>query len=103
MGHQSHNEECEMFDPEFLNTPGDLQRKARAGRPQSERQVQINRDEGSSLRAIPLKSSEGREIKVGGKEEIRVHQANVPPFPRNHSNPSSTNLSARKKHNAVPP
>ena len=30
--HRFHDEECEMYDPEFLNTSWDLQRPARANR-----------------------------------------------------------------------
>ena len=40
---------------------------------------------------------------MGGKEEIQVHKAHVPPFPKNRPNPSPTDLPARKKHDAVPP
>ena len=40
---------------------------------------------------------------MGGKEEIQAHKACVPPFPKNHSNPSPTDLPARKKHYTVPP
>ena len=40
---------------------------------------------------------------MGGKEEIQVHKACVSPFPKNHPNPSPTDLPARKKHDAVPP
>ena len=57
-------------------------------------------DKGDSLGAIPFKP---RGIRVGGKEEILVHEPCVPPFPKNHSNPSPTDLLARKKHDAVPP
>ena len=39
---------------------------------------------------------------MGGKEEIWVQKAHVSPFPKNHPNPS-TDLPARKKHDAVPP
>ena len=40
---------------------------------------------------------------MGGKEEIWAHKACVPPFPKNHPNPSPTDLPARKKHDAVLP
>ena len=36
---------------------------------------------------------------MGGKEEVQAYKA----FPRDHPNPSPTDLPARKKHDAVPP
>ena len=59
--------------------------------------------EGDSLGAAPLNSSKEMGIKVGGKEEVSVHKAFDSPFPKNHPNPSPTDLPARKKHDAVPP
>ena len=38
-----------------------------------------------------------------GEEEVWVHKAHAFPFPKNHPNPSPTDLLARKKHDAVPP
>ena len=38
---------------------------------------------------------------MGGKEDVLAHE--VPPFPKSQSNPSPTDLPARRKHNAVPP
>ena len=43
------------------------------------------------------------KIKVGGNEEVWVHKAHAFPFPKNHPNPSPTDLLARKKHDVVPP
>ena len=40
---------------------------------------------------------------MGGKEEVWAHKAHAFPFPRVHPNPSSKDLPARKKHDAVPP
>ena len=40
---------------------------------------------------------------MGGKEEVQAHKAHAFPFPRDPQNPSPTDLSARKKHDAVPP
>ena len=40
---------------------------------------------------------------MGGKEEVWVHKAHAFPFPKNPPNPSSTDLPARKKHDAVLP
>ena len=40
---------------------------------------------------------------MGGKEEVRAHKAHAFPFPRDHLNPSPTDLPAWKKHDAVPP
>ena len=105
MGHQFHDEECEMFDPEFLNTsqePAKTSKSRQAG-PQSERPVQIYRDDDDSLRVVPLKLNKVKEIEVGGKEEVQVHNAHASPFPKNHPNPSPTDLPARNKHNDVPP
>ena len=39
---------------------------------------------------------------MGGKEEVWVHKPHASPFPKNHQNPSPTDLLARKKHDAVP-
>ena len=44
----------------------------------------------------------GRE-ESGGKEDVLAHEVCIPPFPKSHSNPSPTDLPARRKHNAVPP
>ena len=40
---------------------------------------------------------------MGGKEDVPAHEVHIPPFPKSHSNPSPTDLPARRKHNAVPP
>ena len=40
---------------------------------------------------------------MGGKEDVLAHEVCIPPFPKSHSNPSPTDLPARRKHNAVPP
>ena len=39
---------------------------------------------------------------MGGKEDVLAYEVHIPPFPKSHSKPS-TDLHARKKHNAVPP
>ena len=71
--------------------------------PQNKRPVQDHRDEGNLLRATPLKLNETKEIKVGEKEEVQAHKSHALPFPIDHQNPSLTDLSTRKKHDAVPP
>ena len=43
------------------------------------------------------------EKEVGGKEDVLTHDIHIPPFPKSQSNPSPTDLPARRKHNAVPP
>ena len=40
---------------------------------------------------------------MGGKEDVLAHEIRIPPFPKSRSNPSPTDLPARRKHNAVPP
>ena len=40
---------------------------------------------------------------MGGKEDVLTHEVHIPPFPKSHSNPSPTDLPARRKHNVVPP
>ena len=40
---------------------------------------------------------------MGGKEDVLAHEVCIPPLPKSHSNPSPTDLPARRKHNAVPP
>ena len=40
---------------------------------------------------------------MGGKEDVLPHEVHIPPFPKSRSNPSPTDLPARRKHNAVPP
>ena len=40
---------------------------------------------------------------MGGKEEVQAYKAHAFPIPRDHPNPSPTDLPARKKHDAVPP
>ena len=39
---------------------------------------------------------------MGGKEDVLAHKVHIPPFPKSRSNPSPTDLPARRKHNAVP-
>ena len=39
---------------------------------------------------------------MGGKEDVLAHEVCIPPFSKSRSNPS-TDLPARRKHNAVPP
>ena len=104
VGHQFCNKECDMFDPKFLNTSWGPAKTSKSWQaPGVKWPVQNNGDEGDSLRAAPLKSSEREKIEVGGKEEVQVHKAHAFPFPKNPPNPSSTDLLARKKHDAVPP
>ena len=43
------------------------------------------------------------EKEVGGKEDVLANEVCIPPFPKSHSNLSSIDLPARRKHNAVPP
>ena len=40
---------------------------------------------------------------MGGKEKVWTYKAHAFPFPKDHPNPSPTDLPARKKHDAVPP
>ena len=40
---------------------------------------------------------------MGGKEEVWAQKAHAFPFPKDHPNPSPTDLPTRKKHDAVPP
>ena len=55
------------------------------------------------LRTTPLESNKTKEIEVAGKEEVQAQKAHALPFPRDCLNLSPTDLSARKKHDAVPP
>ena len=73
---------------------------------QNERPNQNSRDEGSSIGAVSPKLTQvnrDKEVKVGGKEDVLALSAHVPPFPKNHPDPSPTDLPARRKHNAVLP
>ena len=69
-----------MYDPKFLNT-----------------------SQGPAKTSKALERSERGKIEVGGKEEVQAHKAHAFPFPKDCPNPSPTDLSARKKHDAVPP
>ena len=40
---------------------------------------------------------------MGGNEDVLANEVHIPPFPKSHSNPSPTDLLARRKHNGVPP
>ena len=40
---------------------------------------------------------------MGRKEDVLAHEVLISPFPKSRSNPSPTDLPARRKHNAVPP
>ena len=103
VGHKFHDEECEMFDPEFLNTtqgPAKTSKGMQAPRAKSQSNQWGQR---WLIRSCPLKSSEVKGIKVGGKEEVWTHKVCVSSFSKSHPNPSPTDLLARKKHDAVPP
>ena len=72
---------------------------------QSKKPTQVDRYEGDPLRIIhpkPNKPNQKEEKEVGGKEDVLAHEVCIPPFPKSHSNPSPTDLPARRKHNAVP-
>ena len=86
-----------------MGTHKDQQRLAG---PQNERQNQNSRDEGSSIGAVSPKLTQvnrDKEVEVGGKEYVLALLAHVPSFPKNLTDPSLTDLPARKKHNAVLP
>ena len=87
----------------FKHLPGTCKDQQRQTGPQNERPIQDHRDEGDSLRAAPLEPNERKEIKVGGKEEVQAHKAHAFPFPRDHPNPSPTDLPVRRKYDAVLP
>ena len=87
----------------FETPPGMCKVKDGPAGPQSERPVQSKRDEGDSLIVTIPKSNEVEANHGGGEEEVHVHEAGIPPFPTSCQNPSSTDLPARKKHDAVPP
>ena len=40
---------------------------------------------------------------MSGKEDVLAHEVRIPPFPKSCSNPSPTDVPARREHNAVPP
>ena len=86
-----------------MGTHEDQQRLAG---PQNKRPNQNSRNKGSPIGAVLPKMtqvSRDKEVKVGGKEDVLVFLAHVPPFPKNHPDPSPTDLPERGKHNAVPP
>ena len=90
----------------FKLSSGTHEYQQRLAGPQNERPNQNNRDEGSSIGAVSPESTQvnrDKEVKVGGKQDVQAFSAHVPPFPKNHPNPSPTDLPARKKHNALPP
>ena len=66
----------------FKHLPGTCKDKEEPAGPQSKGPVQINRDEGDSIGAASLKLKPLIKIEVGGKEEIWVCEAHVPPFPK---------------------
>ena len=78
----------------FKHLPGTCKDQQEPAGPWSERPVQDHEDEGDSLRATPLESSERGKIEVDGKEKVWVHKAHAFPFPKNCPNPSPTDLLA---------
>ena len=85
---------------------GTCKDQKRLAGPWNERPNQNSRDEGSSIGAVSPGSTQvnrDKEVKVGGKEDVLAFSACVPPFPKSHSDPTPTDLPARKKHNAVLP
>ena len=90
----------------FKLSSGTCEDQQRLADPQNERPNQNGKDKGSSIGAVSpelIQVNRDKEVKVGGKEDVLALSACVPPFPKNHPNPSPTDLPARKKHNAVPP
>ena len=90
----------------FKLSSGTHEDQQRLASPWNEKPNQNSRDEGSSIVAVSPKLTQvnrDKEVKVGGKEDVLALLAHVPPFPKNHPNPSPTDLPARKKHNAVLP
>ena len=101
--HWFHNEECEMYNPEFLNTsqgPEKISKDRQAPRVKG-----LSKTMGTKAthKAAPLKLSERTKIEVDGKEEVQAHKAHAFPFPKDHPNLSPTDLPTRRKHDAVPP
>ena len=90
----------------FKLSSGTHKDQQRPAGPRNKRPNQNSRDEGGSIGAVSPESTQvnrDKEVKVGGKEDVLALSACVPPFPKNHPNPSPTDLPARKKHNAVLP
>ena len=95
-----------MYNPEFLNSGQDPQRPAKTSRPPKWKANPSRQGRGDPLRIIhpePNESNQKEEKEVGGKEDVLAHEVRILPFPKSCSNPSPTDLSARRKHNAVPP
>ena len=85
VGHHFHDEECEMYDPDFLNSGW------------GPAKTSLN-----DVYPEPNISNQRKEDEGAGKEGMLTHEAHAPTFPKGPKNPSPTDLPARKKHNAVP-
>ena len=90
----------------FELSSGTHKDQQRLAGPQNKRPNQNSKDKGSSIGAVSPKLTQvnrDEKVEVGGKVDVLALSACVPPFPKNHPNPSPTDLPARKKQNAVLP
>ena len=90
-----------MYNPEFLNSGwGPVKISNGQQAPKVKGQPKL-----TGLKVIhpkPNELNQKEEKEVGGKEDVLAHKVHIPPFPKSHSNPSPTDLPARR-NNAVPP
>ena len=74
--------------------------------PQSKEHAQADQGQddpvGGIYPKLNVSNPEGKDRKVR-KEGVSTSEAHTPPFPKRLTNPFPTDLSTRKKHNAVPP
>ena len=100
---RSDNEECEMYNPEFLNTSQGSEKISKDRHAPRVKGLSKTMGTKATYKAAPLKLSERTKIEVGGKEEVQAHKAHAFPFPKDHPSLSPTDLPTRRKHDAVPP
>ena len=107
VGHHFQNEECEMYDPDFFK----LKRGTCKGQPKltgswSKESTQIVWGQGKPVGNACINPDTSNPEDRDGEtreEEVMTQKARIPPSSKRLSNPSPTDLPARKKHNAMPP
>ena len=90
----------------FKLSSGTHEDQQRPAGPWNGRPNQNSEDEGNSIVTVSPELTQvnrNKDVKVGGKEDVLTLLACVPHLPKDHPDPSPTNLPARKKHNAVLP
>ena len=105
VGHHFHDEEYEMYNPDFKLRVGTCKDQSKLTGPRNKECMQADQGQDEPVGNVypePNVLNPREEDEGAGKEGVLAREAHAPPFPKRPKNPSPTDLPARKKHNAVP-